>query len=428
MQMSQLFLIFYSKYKDEERLVSDPCSPHPIPYHLIILYDLPIPLHLPPHFTLPIPLRLPTPLHPPLHCLMCNLFIFQVKLCQKWIQFRSEISLVVSHSQSWFFHLTRLLVHSSNSLPSPRITPALLLRTIEIYLSPSTYSISEEKNSELVSKLNTHLVKNQFFLSLLSLMEAKVPPPDDLDTVPSPLATSLLSYMTLPLLGGDACCYEALAREVLARSTSPHLCYLVIPHLVNSDLNLEMLVHSISMGVVSGRVPASLELLYGLLRLVHFRLTSPNMKNKTILDYLHVVSLLLDHAPLNHVTSMDTRDSDADDIMVTEDSTPLSSPEAILRHCLVIVGGEEIPKCIRLKKWVWLTKLGSCVIIIPVWFRPLPLLVLNEINGVCYQLIRHCHTLHYSKTCLFQMLSLNHDLLSPMWSNLMKMVVTRTFG
>lgn len=246
-----------------------------------------------------------------------------------------------------FLHLSRLLTWSCDLLSAPQLNPTLLLRTIEVFLDPSTFR--HDHAPIIIGNLCTHLIKRRFFHSLLTLLQLKTPPPEDPSTTPTPLASSLLGYLTCPLTSCPErqMVYESLANEILSCSDSPHVSYCVLPHLVRSDINMSAVVSSILTGVTSGGVAPSPELLYAVVQLTHSRLTADRAGADLLPDYLHLLSLLLGSAPSSHVTagveSVDDDDDSGDDMEID----PLSSRDAMLHHSLIIIGGDQLPKCIQ---------------------------------------------------------------------------------
>ena len=285
------------------------------------------------------------------HCVM--LWCFQVTLCQKWIQFRVELSSLILTSPPCLLHLSRLLTWSCDAISAPSINPTLLLRTIEVFLDPSTYlqdhTASTSHAPNMIRHLSRHLIQNRFFHSLLQLLQLKTPPPEDVEPTPTPLASSLLGYLTRPLLSGceDGGVYESLANEILSLSLSPHVSYHVLPHLRNSSINVPALVHSVLAGVVSGGVTPSLQLLYSVLELAHAQL--PMLKGEGLLQtYLKLVSVLLSsHTPLVPVGVSGEEEGEEEEGEGMEVEEPLSCPEAMLRHCLATLGGSEIPTALH---------------------------------------------------------------------------------
>ena len=66
--------------------------------------------------------------------------------------------------------------------------------------------------------------------------------------------------------------HAALASEVFCPHLTPHVCYLVLPHLLTFDLPLATLLDSLSDLLSTGGLPPSIELLYMLTQLVNPRL------------------------------------------------------------------------------------------------------------------------------------------------------------
>ena len=244
---------------------------------------------------------------------------------------------------------------------SPLVNPTLLLRTIEVFLEPATYS-SDHAHSDhahsVTSILSKHVINNHFFRSLIDLLKLRVPPPEDLDATPTPLAASLLGYLTRPLIGGGGSgfVYKFLANEVLSSSRSPHVTYYVLPHLRRCpDVDLSALVGAIHAGVTNGGVVPSLELLYAVIQLVHFRLPSVETEGGFVETYLHLVSMLLSKLPSGHGAegSMgeEEEEEEGEGRMEEEgEEDPLSSHDAMLRHCLATLGGEQLPTCLQLRR------------------------------------------------------------------------------
>ncbi len=281
---------------------------------------------------------------------MLWLVVFQVKLCQRWIQFRGELSSLVFTSPSpSLLHLSSLLSWSCDAVSAPDLNPTLLLRTIEVFLDPSTYRHHDA--SSMIAHLCKHLIKNRFFSSLLELLRLKTPPPEGLEDTPPPLASSLLGYLTRPLVSGreDGGVYESLANEILSLSLSPHVSYYVLPHLKMAEIDLPTFVRSVLVGVVNGGVAPSLQLLYSVLKLAHSHL--PTLGVWLLESYLQLVSVLLSsHAPSGHVTVGSREEGEEEEeegMEVEEEEDPLSCPEAMLRHCLATVGGEEIANSLQ---------------------------------------------------------------------------------
>ena len=172
-----------------------------------------------------------------------------------------------------------------------------------------------------------------------------------MDATPTPLATSLLGYLTRPLIGrqGSGLVYESLANEVLSSSHSPHVIYSILPHLRKCDLNLPVLVQAVLRGVANGGVVPCVELLYAVVTLVHHKLTSLDTQQQLLHDYLQLVSTLLDRTPLGHATSAGEGEEEEEEEMDVGDIDPLSSHDAMLCQCLVTVGGPVLPTTLSLR-------------------------------------------------------------------------------
>ena len=284
----------------------------------------------------------------------------QVKLCQKWVLYRTTLGPLACSSHTCLLHLSHLLTWSCDSISSPQINPSLLLRVIEVFLDPPTYS--PDHAPSVIARLYTHLVDHHFFRSILTLLQLKVPPPDDPDATPTPLAVSLLDYLTRPLQAletvpeGGRRIYESLANEILSLANSPHVSYYVLPRLRNSHLSMSALVRAVTAGLSSGGVAPSVELLYGVIQLTHFTNTV-HTDPQLLQDYLHLLSLLLGHAPSSHVTTEEGEEEEEEEEM-SVDLDPVSSPESMLRHCLATIGGDQLLTCLQQRRY------GSVVAII----------------------------------------------------------------
>ena len=186
------------------------------------------------------------------------------------------------------------------------------------------------------------------------MLQLKAPPPEDTDATPTPLVSSLLGYLTRPLivLPNSSIVYESLAKDVLSSAHSAHVTYYILPHLTRSNLNMSALVQAILRGLSSGGVAPSLELLFAVIRLVHPRLTPATSQEQLLHDYLQLVSMLLSHTPSGHVTVEEEEEEDDRMSIGDEDMEPLSSHEAMLRHCLATIGGDELPRCLQQKRYL----------------------------------------------------------------------------
>ena len=182
--------------------------------------------------------------------------------------------------------------------------------------------------------------------------------------MPTPLVGSLLGYLTHPLsaLPDSSLLYESLAKEVLSSAHSNHVTYYVLPHLSKSELNVSALVQAIISGLASGDVAPSLELLFAVIRLVQPNLSPEKSDQQLLQDYMQLVSLLLDHTPSSHVTQEGAgheEDEGEEEGMEVGGSDPLTSQDAMLRHCLATVGGEELPRCLQQRRYYFFSN-GSC--------------------------------------------------------------------
>ena len=276
-------------------------------------------------------------------------------------------------------------------------------------MDPATYR--HDHAPHMIAHLCSHLVRNHFFRSLLELLKLKAPPPEDAEATPTPLAESLLGYLTRPLVSGreDGGVYVSLANEILSLSLSPHVSYYVLPHLRRSDVDLPVLVKSVLGGVASGGVASSLQLLYSILELTHSRL--PSLGAELLESYLQLVSVLLsEHTPsVPMETGGGVAEEDWEEMEVDGGEDPLACPEAMLRHCLAALGGPQIAETLQQR-----TSLAPPT--------------LSQLCSVCYQMIRHHRTLPYTRTRLFQFLALKPRLLSQLWTHLSQMNIKRTFG
>lgn len=226
---------------------------------------------------------------------------------------------------------------------------------IEVFLEPQSYPYSHRQ--EMVRYLYVFLIKKGFYFRCLrNLLETRVPAPaSEEDHTDSPLASSLLKYISQPFSHGfeENDLYMALAREVFNSPLSPHMCYLVLPHLVLFELNLSSLVTAILRGVANGGVASSLGLLYFLLKLVHVQLGSKVISHQSLTEYLELVALLLGNTNISQVRSHDQDDyyddDDDDDIEAIDDGDldPLASREELYAICMVTITGGEVPSRLR---------------------------------------------------------------------------------
>lgn len=128
--LSRLFLIFYQRDCDHHRLV---CP--------LLLPPLSSSLLLPTSYT---PLS-PTP---------------QVRLCQKWLQYRQDLFSEACSNSICLFHLCHVLVCCCRSLRSLSLSQPLApqLRLLEVFTDPSNYPPSHRHTAS--THLCTHLVSN----------------------------------------------------------------------------------------------------------------------------------------------------------------------------------------------------------------------------------------------------------------------------
>ena len=151
--------------------------------------------------------------------------------------------------------------------------------------------------------------------------------------------------------------YHKLANEVLAQSLSPHVRFMVLPRLCAMDINHGALIRCIHGGVVSGCVYFTTELLYSVLLLVHPMLESAKLDDLVVVDYLRLISLLLDHSHVIYEGVSHDKEEDTDDEvgLIKDDQQPveLTSLEGLFQHCMDIVGGSKIASTLHSRKWVW---------------------------------------------------------------------------
>lgn len=181
-----------------------------------------------------------------------------------------------------------------------------------------------------------------------SLLENRAPPPDDVDHTHSPLVGSILKLLIRPLLclGPERSLYQIFAVDLFSRPLTPHLCYIILPHLMTFDLNLSRLLEAIRDVALEG-VASSLDLLYASIQLLHSRLKS--LSQQLLADYFQVVSVLISGVRPDDITLPDIEE-DIDDVMSVDgldDLDPLSSRDELLACCLSVLCGREIPDRIR---------------------------------------------------------------------------------
>ena len=276
--------------------------------------------------------------------------MLQIKLCQKWLHHRVSLATLASTDPSITHHLLTLLTHCTTSLSSsPSQNLAVPLRMLEIYLNPLSYP--EQQRSKIVVQLCRNLVARGYFTAMRSLLEHRAPPPDGTDHAHSPLADSILKLLIRPLLcmGPEQSLYKTFALNLFSRPLTPHLCYIILPHLVTFNLNFARLLEAIRSVALEG-VASPLDLLYASIQLLHLRLKS--LSQQLLADYFHVVAVLLGKVHPDDITLQDMEE-DFDDVMSVDglgDLDPLSSQDELLACCLSALCGREIPDRIRQEK------------------------------------------------------------------------------
>ena len=175
--------------------------------------------------------------------------------------------------------------------------------------------------------------------------------------------------------------YAALASELFCPQLTPHVCYLVLPHLVTFDFPLMPLLAYLSDVLPTGGLPSSLQLLYSLTQLVNPKLgegqkqmtqfqtrfvfssyppplsssllpchLSPgSLSPASLSQYLRLLAVLLNHAPRVRATSRGGEEEEEQGwIMEVEgESDPLGSHDELLVCCLTGVTGEHLPNRLR---------------------------------------------------------------------------------
>ena len=185
------------------------------------------------------------------------------------------------------------------------------------------------------------------------LLENRAPPPDGADHAHSPLADSILKLLVHPLvcLGAEKTLYKVFALDLFSQPLTPHLCYIILPHLMTFELDLGLLLEAIRSVAVEG-VASSLDLLYASIQLLHSRLNS--LSQQLLADYFKVVAVLLSGVRSDDITLHDVED-DFDDVMSIDgldEPDPLSSRDELLACCLHVLCGREIPDRIRQERYV----------------------------------------------------------------------------
>ena len=282
---------------------------------------------------------------------MCN-FVVQIKLCHKWLHHRVDLATLASTDPSISHYLLTLLTHCTASLSSsPSQNLAVPLRMLEIYLNPLTYP--EPQRSKIVTHLCRNLVARGYFTAMRSLLEHRAPPPDGTDHTHSPLADSILKLLIRPLLcmGPERSLYKVFALNLFSQPLTPHLCYIILPHLMTFNLDFARLLEAIR-GVALEGAASPLDLLYASIQLLHSRLKS--LSHQLLADYFQVVAVLLSRVHPDDVMLQDMEE-DFDDVMSVDglaDLDPLSSRDELLACCLSILCGKEIPDRIRQERYV----------------------------------------------------------------------------
>ena len=281
-----------------------------------------------------------------LYTYLC-IIVLQIKLCQKWLHHRISLAALASTDPSVTHHLLTLLIYCTASLSSsPSQNLAIPLRMLEIYLNPLTYP--EQQRSKIVPLLCRNLVASGYFTAMRSLLEHRAPPPDETDHAHSPLADSILTLLIRPLLcmGPERSLYKTFALNLFSQPLTPHLCYIILPHLMTFNLDFARLLEAIR-GVALEGMASPLDLLYASIQLLHSRLKS--LSQQLLADYFHVVAVLLSKVHPDDVMLQDMEE-DFDDVMSVDglnDLDPLSSQDELLACCLSILCGREIPDRIR---------------------------------------------------------------------------------
>ena len=192
------------------------------------------------------------------------------------------------------------------------------------------------------------------------LLENRAPPPDGVDHAHSPLTDSILKLLVCPLVhvGSEQSLYKLFTLDLFSRPLTPHLCYIILPHLMTFDLDLARLLESIR-GVALEGVASSLDLLYALIQLLHSRLKL--LSQQLLSDYFKVVAVLLGCVHPDDIAVQDL-DDDFDDVMSIDgmdELDPLSSRDELLACCLSVLCGREIPDRIRQERYGFLI---TCIV------------------------------------------------------------------
>lgn len=173
----------------------------------------------------------------------------------------------------------------------------------------------------------------------------KVPPPVDEDeAVLTPMADSLLSYLTRSLDGAEGVVYEKLADEVLSQAHCPHVKFMVLPRLVNMKLNLGALIQSVLEGVAKQEVASNEDLLYSIIQLGDSRLQSGDLEEGLLVKYLHLLSLLMEQSPSGMdvpISEEDDEDDEEEEETMEEEGRGRKSDGGVFQHCLNLIGGRH---------------------------------------------------------------------------------------
>ena len=170
--LSRLLLIFYQRDSDHHRLVSTPpSSPHLSHSHPPLLSPSLSP-HLLPSLFLSSPFFLSLSFFPPpssslslpspffLSLSLSHTHLSQVRLCQKWLRYRHNLSSEACSNSICLFHLCHVLVRCCRSLRSLSLSQPLApqLRLLEVFTEPSNYPPPHRHT--VSTHLCTHLVSN----------------------------------------------------------------------------------------------------------------------------------------------------------------------------------------------------------------------------------------------------------------------------
>ena len=95
-----------------------------------------------------------------LHSSLSHIHPSQVRLCQKWLQYRHDLFSEACSNSVCLFHLCHMLVHCCRSLRSLSLSQPLApqLCLLEVFTDPSNYPPSHRHTAN--THLCTHLVSN----------------------------------------------------------------------------------------------------------------------------------------------------------------------------------------------------------------------------------------------------------------------------